>query len=953
MDILTPQSGLDDCSFASEDGRTLLLSPPNFGEGGVTHPQWSPAALSAWGKTSSYDGDKSLRLVQHLMDSADVAGFVWDWLPHRVQRTIAEALPDQARDGRALLRWLAGVHDVGKASPPFASKVPSLIGPMNDSGLTWRSTADFNLAPHGLVGHFIMERWLTRAHGASVADAATFAVIVGGHHGVPPAVSKLEWLLDNEHLAGNTAWVRVQDELLAGMAAYCGVADLLPAWAHHRLSAEAQAVLTGGVIISDWLASNTDLFPFETAGMEGRASAAWSDLGLPLPWTASPTASSVSERLMGRFPRLGCEPRPIQTLAVQAASECSGPSLLILESTMGSGKTEAALLAAEVLAERFDCGGLFFGLPTMATSDAMFGRVLDWIETLPGGGSLSVHLAHGRAGLNDRYAGLRQARAEGICDDTVRRDHAEAEALAWLSGRKKGVLATMVVGTIDQLLFLALQSKHVALRHLAFAGKVVVVDEVHAADDYMRMFLCRALEWLARYGVPVVLLSATLPSAQRQELADAYRAGLGLLPELLPAQDAYPLLTTVSASGAAALVPPPVPNSATITVTTIDDDLESLGTLLDNWLIDGGCVAVIRDTVARAQETYAFLVGRFDEAVTLLHSRFVATHRAVREGVLRDELGRDGPRPPLRIVVGTQVLEQSLDVDFDAMVTDVAPVDLVLQRAGRLHRHHRERPRQLAQPQLAVTGVMAWPEGIPNFDVGCEAVYGRSRLLRSIGSLGLSSDEPQHIELPAQIRQLVETAYASAPLVPETWLEAAVEADDAYRLELGRAREKASHFRIDSPTATADLIGWLEDSSVEAEDGRSRGAGKVRDSEDGLEVILTQRINGQVCHLADGVNRHSGRPAVPLLDEPPPIGLARSLAASTVRLPGLMTRADADFDRVVRDLERNDFESWRRSPWLQGQLTLILDEEWRASVAGFAVRYDSDQGLLVQKEVPC
>lgn len=919
----------------------------------MTDPRWSPAALSVWGKTSAYDGDKSLRLVQHLTDSADVAGYVWDWLPLRVRRTIEEGLPDRARDGRALLRWLAGVHDVGKASPPFASKVPSLVGPMQDAGLTWRSTADFNLAPHGLVGHFVIERWLAGTYGASVRAAASYAVVVGGHHGIPPTHSKLEWLLDNEHLVGNPAWTRVQDELLAGMATYCKVSDLLPIWAHHALSAEAQAVLTGAVIVSDWLASNTDLFPFETAGMKGRAAAAWSDLGLPPPWTTSLPAATVSERLLRRFPHLRPEPRPIQALAVQAASECESPPLLILESTMGSGKTEAALLAAEVLAERFDCGGLFFGLPTMATSDAMFGRVLDWIETHRDSGGLSVHLAHGKAGLNDRYAGLRQSRMASVHDESaVRQEYAEAEVLSWLSGRKKGVLASMVVGTIDQLLFLALQTKHVALRHLAFAGKVVVVDEVHAADDYMRMFLCRALEWLARYGVPVVLLSATLPSGQRQELADAYRAGLDLPPESLPAQDAYPLLTSVSADASTTLVPPAAPMSTTINVTTIADDWDSLGELLDGWLTDGGCVAVIRNTVTRAQETYAYLVDRFGEAVTLHHSRFVATHRAARERVLCDELGRDGARPPVRIVVGTQVLEQSLDVDFDAMVTDIAPIDLVLQRAGRLHRHDRFRPERLADPQLVMTGIEAWPDGLPTFDDGCEAVYGRSRLLRATGVLGIQPSEAVDIEVPGDIRRLVEAAYAEVPPVPDAWRDAAKEADDSYQRKLSRAREKASHFRIDGPTETADLIGWLEDSSVEAEDGRSRGAGQVRDSEDGLEVVLTQQIDGEVCHLADGMNKHSGRPAVPLLDEPPPSDLARSLAASTVRLPSLMTRADADFDRVVHDLERNDFESWRRSPWLQGQLTLVLDEDWRTPVAGFAVRYDRDQGLLVEKEVP-
>jgi len=919
----------------------------------VTNPRWSRAALSVWGKTSSFDGDRSLRLVQHLTDSADVADSVWDWIPRRVQRTIDESLPEDARDGRRLLRWLAGVHDVGKASPPFASKVPNLVGPMWDAGLSWRSTADFGKAPHGLVGHLAVQRWLMSTYGAPPSAATTYAVVVGGHHGIPPTRSKLLWLEDNDHLVGNAAWVAVQDELLAGMADRCDVSHLLPTWTQHPLTAPAQALLTGAVIVSDWLASNTDFFPFETAGMPDRAAAAWADLGLPPPWSPPATPFTASDRLVTRFPGVGSMPRPIQELAVQAAETCAGPPLLIIESAMGSGKTEAALLAAEVLARRFECGGLFFGLPTMATSDAMFGRVLDWIETSPDGGVLSVHLAHGKAGLNDTYLGLRSSRAAGVHDESTTPRHAEAEVLAWLSGRKKGVLASMVVGTVDQLLFLALQARHAALRHLAFAGKVVVVDEVHAADDYMRMFLCRALEWLAEYGVPAVLLSATLPSAQRQELADAYRSGRGLPPLPLPDRDVYPLLTAVTADGATTFSPP-IPSasaSVSVSVSAVEDDLDSLTQLLDDWLVDGGCVAVIRNTVGRAQATYAFLAEKYGaETVTLHHSRFVATHRAARESVLREELGRDGARPPLRIVVGTQVLEQSLDIDFDAMVSDVAPIDLVLQRSGRLHRHPRSRPARLARPELVLTGVTGWSDGGPAFDSGTEAVYGRSRLLRAVGVLGLKPGTTIDIALPDRIRELVERGYADDAPVPGPWREAAREADDEYRSNLARARERASRFRIDDPWAKPDLVGWLEDASVEAEDGRSAGAGKVRDSEDGLEVILTQRIEGQVCHLDDGLNEHSGRPAVSMLDEPPHPALARSLAASTVRLPGLMTWRGSDFDRVVRDLERNDFESWRRSPWLQGQLTLVLDEEWRATVAEFAVRYDRDQGLLVMRE---
>lgn len=669
--------------------------------------EWSPAARSVWGKTSSYDADAWMPLVQHLADSADVAGHVWDWLPRRTQRTIEESVPEGARDGRTLLRWLTGIHDVGKASPPFAVKVPVLADRMRTQGLVPpRDSTDFNRAPHGLVGHAIVARWLKARYAADLDIARSYAVVVGGHHGVPPTRSQLSGLVPRPDLVDRGSWISVQEEILDRMTVVTGADRYREAWTEHPLSTTAQAVLTGAVIVCDWLASNIDLFPFGLEEGDRRAGRAWTALDLPAPWQPARLQEDVGKSVVTRFPALGPDPRPVQELGVEAARATSTPPLLIIESTMGSGKTEAALLAAEILAERFDCGGVFFGLPTMATSDGMFRRVLDWIGNLDDHSATSIYLAHGKSGLNDDFRGLlRPGPMSSVHDDGVTASRARAQVQSWLTGRKRGVLATMVVGTIGQLLFMALQAKHAALRHLAFAGKVVVVDEVHAADDFMRMFLCRALEWLAAYGVPVVLLSATLPSAQRQELADAYRAGLGLPSEPLPADTSYPLVTTVCREAVTVAGPAEPLPSASLTLRAVDDDLETLAALVDEWVTDGGCVAVIRNTVTRAQEAATHLRERFGDDVVLHHSRFIATHRAAREVVLRDELGpAEGMRPARRIVVGTQVLEQSLDIDFDAMVTDLAPVDLVFQRLGRLHRHPRQRPARLRDPELVVTG---------------------------------------------------------------------------------------------------------------------------------------------------------------------------------------------------------------------------------------------------------
>jgi len=882
-----------------------------------------------------------MSLVQHLRDAADVAALVWEWLPAQVREAIESNLPVGAQDGRALLVWLAGVHDIGKATPPFASKVPHLADVMRSHRLTPpRVTTEFRHAPHGLTGHLILNRWMREQYGAKPRTARTYSVVVGGHHGVPPTANQLNWMTDHDDLLGDDAWGSVQREILDAMASRSGADHYLPTWAQHPIPLTSQALLTGAVIVADWMASNIELFPFGAPDRD-RVTQAWEQLRLSPGWRPQSVPQDPRDHLARRFPGLGV-PRPVQALAVETAYNVSGPSLMIIESGMGSGKTEAALLAAEVLARKSGAEGLFFGLPTMATSDGMFSRVLSWIGNLDGDGFASTFLAHGKSGLNDDYRGLFGGRLARVFDDG--RPHVQAEVQSWLTGRKKGILANMVVGTVDQLLFAALQSKHAALRHLGLAGKVVIVDEVHAADDFMRMYLCRALEWLAAYGAPVILLSATLPSAQRQELVDAYRSGLGLDSEPLPVDTSYPSISTATETGLVVTSPTAGDVDNHVELKWLADDDEALLELLVESLVDGGCAAVIRNTVHRAQETARFLRAHLGDAVTLHHSRFLATHRASDEQALRSQFGPDGDRPPgPRIVVGTQVLEQSLDVDFDLLVTDLAPVDLVLQRVGRLHRHPRQRPARLRTAQVFVTGILEWADDGPAFDRGGRAVYGESRLLRSAGVLQDHGD----LALPSDIRALVEAGYQSLPAVPEAWASRAKAADERLARSLESARARADDFRIRAiDDSDGSLIGWLANSSTEAEDAKSQGSARVRDGDDSIEVVIVQRVGAEVRYVDDGspwAGHHVETAWSPHED------LARALAGCTLRLPGSLTRSPRDFDRTIAALEIQGHEGWQQSPWLAGQLVLHLDEQWQTTVGDVRLTYLRSEGLVDER----
>jgi len=704
-------------------------------------------------------------------------------------------------------------------------------------------------------------------------------------------------------------------------------------------------LLTALVIVADWLASDDQRFRYgDHRSSSKRAKQAWDTLAMPPMWTPAMPPRDTEEHMSARFP--GFAPRPVQEAAATAAWDMERPGLLIVEAPMGVGKTEAALLAAEVLAARFGCGGVFVALPTMATSDAMFSRVLDWVHHLPAVSDdpQSVFLAHGKARLNDEFAGL--ARIEhlaGVYDEDQSLETVAAGVLGWFTGRKKGPLANLVVGTIDQVLFGALQAKHLVLRHLALTSKVVVIDEVHAADVYMRQYLHRMLHWLGAAGTPVVLLSATLPPSQRRDLVRAYASGQPHDVVDLTDDHSYPALTTWS-TGVATRTPVP----ATAADRTVRIERLADGDLVKSLMYrlrDGGCAAVIHNTVGRAQQTATELRDVFGDDVLLVHSRFTATDRISREVGLRRRLGppATSERPYRLVVVGTQVLEQSLDIDVDVMVSDLAPFDLLLQRMGRLHRHERAgRPSRVSEPAFLVTGA-DWTAEPPSPDRGSRAVYRDSMLLRSAAVLS-ELDPSGMVLLPRDIPRLVAAAYRPEPPGPSSWSELIGTADRARHERDERSVYLAESYLLDLEPPRGEPVSELTRTLVDGqpEDGRSQ----VRDSEDGLEVIVVQRFRGEV-RVMPGAHPCAGQ-VIPTDWMPDPV-LARVVAASTLRLPLSLTHPRI-LGRVIAALEGTQFAGWQRSHWLVGQLVLVLDDELQAGLEGHQLTYDDRQGLVVKRE---
>ena len=914
---------------------------------------WSNAALSVWGKLDPR-GPSMMPLVTHLEHAAAMASHLWDtFFASSIKQLLTADLNCSNAEGKALYAWFAGTHDVGKASIAFAQQAQgvgmnSVLDRMRDAGLA--TGLNTERVRHELVSQLAIRDWFVHRLGVDRSTANTWSCVAGGHHGKNPTRVQA-MTADRQPLAvGRGAWVDVRMEILDQMAEATGALPILQARAHQPLPVRAQALLTSMVVVADWLASNQDLIPYvDDLSPRDRVALAYDSLDLPAPWAVTAVDTDASTHLGNRFLDLaGASARPIQQHLLDAARDCADAPLLILEAAMGSGKTEAAFIAAEALASRFGQGGLYFGLPTMATANPMFARTLAWLRSTLNEQDASVGLAHGKAGLNDLYVGMVRDTWRGHVYDAGGTEAGRPVVNGWLRGRRRAGLANFVVGTVDQGLFAALKAKHVALRHLGLAGKVVIIDEVHAADLYMREYLKRALTWLGAYRTPVILMSATLPPAQRDEYVAAYARGRGERPPVATDHDdVYPRITVYDGS----LTTDAMPDDSVSTELVLErlaDDPATVTQLLGTLLDQGGCAGVICNTVTRAQETYRVLREAFGPDVVLLHSRFLAPDRARREEHLVEQLGRGAAtRPGRLIVVGTQVLEQSLDIDFDVMVSDLAPVDLLLQRAGRLHRHMRSnRPRALTQPVLYVRGV-DWDASPPAPVRGSRAVYGTSALLRSAAVLNGRDSLILPLDIPTLVRHAYEPSLAPPPGWEAAWAEAARTTDRADAASWTRAQS----YLLSDPNLLSDLTGWIDVAAQDPERSEEQGRSQVRDSEDSLEVIGLWRDADGSLRLPVSAPQQAGVlvPEGLAWDEATERSLARPMASCTISLPIQFTNPRT-IDQAITELERSaDYACWQQSPWLRGQLILVFDQSNRAHLAGYDLHYTPDEGLIVAR----
>ncbi|MFC1752873.1 CRISPR-associated helicase Cas3' [Thermoproteota archaeon] len=620
---------------------------------------------------------------------------------------------------KSFFPFLLSLHDIGKFSAAFQYKIPSLVKsvykelrkyvPPND--LHHTSLGYILLSEDFLKGNIIGENlWKIETSPFSPDDSYyvdevyyQFIKPIVGHHGKPPDFSKeiiIKKYLEDQDIEIAMSFCRDCSQIFFKKME---MQNVLLSW--KTLVEKVRVVswwIAGFAVLCDWLGSNSNYFKFTDNEIPlteywdtiacCQAEKIVREINLTVPKTR---AEFLDYTLL--FPYIN-EPHCLQKIT-ETLKVSDQPEMFILEDETGSGKTEAALMLVHRLMIEGKADGLYFGLPTMATANSMYERIKCLYRSLYMEGSdpvlILVHSASQiyRA-VKDIFPNVKDT---DLYYETDNDPSNGGNPNAWFEdNRKKALLAHVGVGTIDQALLSILSTRYQALRLIGLHRKVLIIDEVHASDVYMHELTKVLLEFHAVSGGYAILLSATLPQKMRLELIGAWKKGLGYNDLNYKGQlflsDSYPMITKVN-NGNISEFPVQQIKSRNLIFSHIyneDDIIAKLFEISEKGL----CSVWIRNTVADAKESYLKMKNSLPVGnLILFHAKYAICDRLTIENKVINSFGKgsSGETRKGKIVIATQVIEQSLDLDFDFMISDLAPIDLLIQRAGRLKRHKRDK----------------------------------------------------------------------------------------------------------------------------------------------------------------------------------------------------------------------------------------------------------------------
>ena len=697
-----------------------------------------------WAKTDS-DGNPGLSVRDHMLNVGCVAMALVEFHKDLISGFQLTA---------SHVAFLAAIHDIGKISPGFQRKCAKWLAEngltsLDDNG-SWKTVME---PDHTKVSHYAIQKFLHGMH-ASRKTAKFVSCVLGGHHG------RLHQPADRQFLPGGLAgvseggidWEQQRDaELVSVLEALLPDSESLPS-----LDDETPSLwwLAGLTTLADWIGSDEQYFSAQRSP------------SCDLRWRMERARQSVQEIGFG-MPRIrpdlsfseifGFSPNDLQT---QAIEHITGPGVYVIEAPMGMGKTEAALGAAYHLLRSGQATGIYFALPTQVTSNRIHLRMKTFLDAISED-TVDVRLIHGSSWLLDDRPALVPVPSDSSTAESMR------VGQDWFSSSRRSLVASFGVGTIDQALLGVIAAKHFFVRRFALAGKVVILDEVHSYDLYTGTLVDRLVDVLHRLGCTVIILSATLTRERQAQLVggdvDDARG------EALP----YPMISWRADPAPAATTPAPPPSrelqiefSSTSAAAT--EACEIAGR--------GGTVLWICNTVGAAQERFAAFHRSLSGAVQLglLHSRFPHWRREQIELEWMERLGKGGTNRCGSILVSTQIVEQSVDLDADFMVTELAPTDMLLQRSGRLWRHTRS-GRPVDRPRLCILSECRSLDDLRTMEVKeIRQVFGKKAFVYHpyvlLRTLEVWSGRAQ-VSIPAEIRSLLQATYEQRTIEPAGWLE--------------------------------------------------------------------------------------------------------------------------------------------------------------------------------------
>ncbi len=745
-----------------------------------------------WGKAKQDEngGWNCHLLPYHCLDVAAVGRVLLESQPVLIQQ-LSKLSGIPAGQLLPWLLFLISIHDLGKFSDGFQSLQPDLL-----QRLQSRTTRVGYPHRHDTLGYYFCYENLSRILSPETDEndlndlLKPWLTAVTGHHGQPPKVTLTGIFMDTQFPQ------QVKQDTICFINGIINL--LLPKGIpfgvdkydyHYRRFTNTSWLVAGLTVVADWIGSNQDWFPHNDKSM--LLIDYWHDIALPQAkkavtecgLTAVDIAPFSDMRML--FPAIATA-TPLQQL-VEKMELAQGQQLFIIEEVTGGGKTESALTLVHRLMADGLADGLFLGLPTMATANAMHERVEAMYRRLfDDASNPSLVLAHSTARMVLKMEEKNKMdRGYGIDEDS-----ASQNCSAWLSdSRKKALLANVGVGTIDQVLLAVLSARYQSLRLFGLSRKVLIVDEVHACDTYMLKLLGALLRFHAAFGGSAILLSATLPQTIRAQLLKSFASGADILDAVSKCTD-YPLLTCLSRDGLKEI--PVAARKDTCRAVTVqplhhfDEVIKQLQAVIEA----GGCACWVRNTVYDAVEAYRHWIKSFGmEHVRLFHARFALGDRLQIEQDVKSLFGPESTTNDRKgqLLIATQVVEQSLDIDFDYMVTDLAPVDLIIQRTGRLKRHSRDRQGNLIkgsdERDSAILGVLM-PEALDNADKNWykEMFPKAHTVYPHHGQLWLTAhwlQRQKKFVMPEDAREMIETVYSedASQFVPDGLKKVEIEAE--------------------------------------------------------------------------------------------------------------------------------------------------------------------------------